>query len=299
MSRQDPGPHALRLLRDGGIGLLAVVYGLGFLAWSLHAINQGLGFLPLTVPHYISAGALVFVLVAGATGFQLVTDNVGHQILRRSRPAPGFRWFAAGAAVQASSKMVATVAVLWLALTASTSMRVFQLDESPILLFAALLSFTFGAAEGLILGLALGADAASASRPRTTLGGMLGPNALKHSEVRRTPRWVLSVGTSAMLLLVVSGSQLLPGTQPEFGGARPRTAVMEVDSGAFGPQTRQLLFQGGQNGTSDNDTAWTVPVLVYYYDEASFLVRPQQRGGPNDPLYEINRAIVYTVVWLD
>jgi hypothetical protein len=53
-------------LREGFLVVVACLYGLGYITWSIYAIKEGLGLLPLLSTQYILAGAVmgVFLVVA-------------------------------------------------------------------------------------------------------------------------------------------------------------------------------------------------------------------------------------------
>lgn len=258
-----------------GFAVIPVVYMAGFIAWSLHALNNNLGFLPLHPAQYLAAGTVAMGLTALVLGLHMIGILVINASVKKHRHLP------VDVIIGPSAMTLAGLFVVVLA----PLLPLFSISRGEIIwrfLFMGLLHMM---AYGLI-------------RFTLPLAHQMTPQ--DHQEDKQGPpvsrdQHILSGLVVVFTVWLLFAHALLPSMSPEFGGAADRRARLDVDVEQFTPSAiRNLGVADPVNATSGIHTTATLTVM--YIDGDRLLVRNPGQGGPQ--LMELPQHAIKTIHWV-
>ncbi len=270
--------------RTFAVLLIPGAYVLGFILWAYYAATEGLGFLPLTSPRYLTAGATLAVYGTLALWLPI-------RLLKKEHRRKKGRAIALVLLVT-----VGNLLAILLFLGLGASLEVFSLDQADAWILVALpvataVLVTITQLLGLLsVGLGQSFDWAWESILKRRVQRFKRPETWPFFPVYQVV-WPL-------LLFVAAGLLLLPAMESELGGAKPRHAELELIAPGFSPSTLEAL--GVPANRSTNATTVSVTVTVMFYDSSSMLVRIAPNDwSAYDPLYELDRDWISVIHWLD
>lgn len=319
---------ALGQIRDGILISGAIIYGVGYLFWSVHALQHNLGFLPALDLQYLIAGILpsfilILSLVLGRLLYRFVMDIWPGLV---GPDATGF----------------------WL------GVRMLLIAALYCIIFSLLISASFGAGIVLLLLILLPFilnklpvkpyDELSGAKKTGRIillalfigciGGMyyfsdylegLLPEFLKNLKDQRW--WVIPLYLTILLCPPLKGWELVsrfkviyfiitvlflpvfgfiyyiqhiyPSLPQEFGGVSARCATLDMDSKNLSAELRASLIRTSISHDSSPVVLHTVPLKVYYANQQILLVKIKHpsRGQDATKVFEINKKDVNTISW--
>lgn len=309
-TKETAAARILETMRDVTLVGLPVVYVLGFVAWSNYAVSQSLGFLPLGAPRYLLAGVLLGLLLGTALAVDLymhrrvaarlsMPDRPGWKArLRRRAGTEGLRF--GSKAIAASAGLLVLSAAAWIGQLWVLEPLVFYLQ---LLAFSVIIAFSESVLEWMLHR----RDREDAPPPEENREGHGGPrgDAARSTDADgpygRTGRstWetaVFSVPMWTLVALSLFSLTVLPAVHPEFGGAMPRQALLDVDADAIPREMHIVLFEDFANASGPTRS---VPLTILYADDSNFLFRAPGFDRRTDPVFELDRRAVVSVTWLE
>lgn len=247
-------------LRDGIFIGGGALYVLGYILWSAHALDEGLGLLPALEPQYLLAGSLlaVILLVAAVLGIAIrrLVDLAFRW--RNDDRRPGWFRFVGGVMVWAFSfAPIAAGVGLWSA--ADTG-----IDS---LLFYGLASL------GVVLWM---------------LVEWLAPRFTKRYDVSF---YAVSISaTFAFGAIPFLVKVVYPNVPQEIGGVKPRCGYVEMARADASPSLARELFVSNQSGST---IARSRKLLIFFSGGDAYIVRARNLRGAHT--YELRKQIVKSV----
>ncbi|MBI3448188.1 MAG: hypothetical protein HY049_04625 [Acidobacteria bacterium] len=253
----------LGALRDGLLVLASILYGLGYLVWSIYAWDRGLGLLPALDAQYFIAGMFpAFVGVAGFCGFRLIVRSIEHFL----------DWLYSGPKTRAKTVTrriayaVVLVAGLLLGVSRLSGRLKDAIDQSlwmPTLFGLLLLGSIFYHRDQ--------AEAAS-----------------RLSRLYRDFQVGNIVAGAALAGVVYFIGSIYPQLPQELGGVRPRCVYLDLDTAKLSLASLPPLVGAGQLQAS-GPVARSVALELLYSSRDILVVRTAGR------VYELDRGAVHTI----
>jgi hypothetical protein len=250
-------------LRDGLLVLASLLYGLGYLAWSLHAWQNDLGLLPALDVQYFVAGVFpALILAAAFWAFRLITRAI----------EPFLSWLYSEPRTRA--KTFAHRSTGGLLFVSGTVLVLVTVSPG--------LGRRIG--EGWVLAAILGAG---------SLGSILYDRGATdvNSRAGRFFR-LFHLGNVILLGALVAAFVFMRSVYPfipqELGGVQPRCAYLDVARSRLSPSTLAVLVEGGELGGSA-PVLRSKPLEIPYASSAVVMVRLQNR------VYVLDRGAVEVI----
>jgi hypothetical protein len=101
----------------------------------------------------------------------------------------------------------------------------------------------------------------------------------------------------ALVFFAIFSAVMLPAMNPEFGGARERLAMFDLDPADISNATAERIWPD-QNLTEIGHVVRTPIVRVLFANADVVLVRPLEEDSASGPLFELPRTTIKTIVWV-
>ncbi|HEX2066972.1 MAG TPA: hypothetical protein VHI93_09190 [Candidatus Thermoplasmatota archaeon] len=247
-----------RTLSEAVVGVGALGYILGFLAWSIYALRNQLGFLRLSVPQYLVVGEMFGAILAGLV---LLDYVMAKGLWKHYAHKPATRRFRTERlAMEALAKALALVALSFLLKWTSAIIPLVDSDAAfgtlNLVFIGSLAIAILLLGAGVLHHLSDNGKGKRVGKLRPREGGVVGVSAA----------W-------AITLFLTFPTAFLPAIPLEFGGAQPRLAHLDVDATQMAHETGLALVPASQ-WDSRNHTVRTVKVWVLFDGIDSLLVQP-------------------------
>ena len=263
--------------RDPILVAVSGTYALGFLVWSVHARHQGLGLLPIANTRYFIAGLpILFTLV--------VTYSLLHSrrwlkewALRNAPRRILIMHLLTFTAMLATALLMSLLDVI--ARTAWSLLKWELFVEFKLLVFTMFLTLMLVVSDLPVLKVGNSKSKVIDWFIRKLCVDDMEPQAGKSKAVGRgTPlmHWVIRPSIIATTLVLASGlielvNQVYPTLPLEFGGFRPRVAVLHLRVSDMSPSLRLILLaQPDDKGAEIRESK---EVLVFYADTERLIVK--------------------------
>lgn len=236
---------SLSQMRDAAVAVFGLTYVLGYLVWAVQARHYRLGWLPLGQTQYFAAGLIPLVIVASVIGLmvrarQLLTHlQQWTGTLTISHQERLFLLFAALTTVPMfviGNQITQRVPNAWIFLIALT---VFWILLASLEMF-------------------------NPPRPEVRWKVVT-------TEIRFFLSLLLAIATPTLLMMTLYSRVLYPNLPVEFGGTKPRVAVLNIDASRVAGHTRVLME--ARATPEDEDAFRSVPLVIYFVGSSSTLVR--------------------------
>lgn len=284
-----PGAASTLLLSSLSAG--ALVYALGFVAWSIYFGSVDLGFHILPPQRYLLAGLLVAVLLAPSLLLEVWYFRRGWLERTSIYDAPGL-WLQMALT---AGRLFGFALWFYVIVHVTDLLGVLELTGFQTWLVAFATPF-----PPAFLWLVIAVLGFVGQPVRSLLGDLLERSRLGRMEVNertaaRLPRMLPAVLLAFALLVwgtfvpTAFGYLVLSNVTPEYGGAMVQTARLAFDEADLPPSLAAKLIEPGQNGTA----VWSRPVGVLLLTESAIVFRL-----PEDPnRYEVQRSILQAISW--
>ena len=248
---------ALGEYRDALLLGAGALYLLGYLTWALYGLFNGIGFIPVLDLQYFAAGIVPALLILASL---FIIKLLG--------------------ALKAWLQYPPTRAQLTVARGAATG-------GSVVIPIAILFFFTGPSEWGeltMLLGLVLVYLSHMLARNRGSrlLQGIL--------------LWSARAYTLLILVLwVVYVREIMPSVPTEWGGAKSRCIMLDVDSGQLSPETRALILDGNVVNDKSGILRTRMLTLIFEGGEYLFLTKRDGRASALNPVYRLRKDAVRAV----
>lgn len=264
------GLQRLGELRDPLLVLVTLVYGVGYLVWSIHAYQENLGLLPALEPQYLAAGAIpVLILWAAWRGRRLpksLVESVSDRV-QRAKGRQVWVYFGIGISAFVGAYLVLSLARKY--------------------------SITTG----------MSADAARWAVFKQNLWAVVANILLITAFLIAGAKWFAKAllyfmaFIYAFFVLIAYLFVIYPNIPQEFGGVRPRCAYLDITRNQISEPMQKELFP--EDALKSNESvARSVKLQNYFADKEIMLVRPYDADRKRSVL-EIRKSVVQAVTWCD
>ncbi len=266
-------------IRDPILVFSIVSYASGYLIWSFHMWQGGIGFVPALDPQYFIAGILptvllLLVLIAVTKGRKFTSSFCG-----KLAPDATGKWRKA----RNSAKIVFySCVVIWLIAgvfysgekISELTMFIIQVICMPLGVFMVLLV----------------PDMFISQRRNDAFTRLL----RKFDAIYRKSLSYYLLISFAILAVVLYSLLLYPQIPQELGGIKPKPALLELRSATFSDQLLEQLSETSVN----SEIVRTVEVDILFYSSNRLVVRQTNEDG-HKSTYDLKRDDVETIIWLD
>jgi hypothetical protein len=245
--------------RDGILLIGGALYVLGYVVWSVHALNEGLGLLPALELQYLLAGSLLAGILFAALLLGVALTLVAFASERWERSPHRSIQLAAGALPFVIGG--ASVVITW-----------------TLLILAGHIAFAFlFPLVAFLVVIPLVSTVESLKRY------------VDRNE--RQAAVALTGGLIAVSAAVYFVTSLYPKVPQELGGVKPRCGYVEVDRADTSPLLARELFAGAQ--TKRGIIVRSHKLLIFFSGGETYVVRLQ--SGRKANTYELRKDIVKSV----
>lgn len=263
-----------------GLGIIPGSYMAGFLIWSLHAHNEGLGVLPLNATQYLGAGAVAMGLATVMTTTSLILKHKWDAQVNLTTTEKTKTWkrflldigtVAAGILTGGTLLIVVNTIIPWF----NTIHPLNLLTSFSIIGIGMLIIYT--STYWLVLFMSRAKNDSSVNSLKTLLPHISG------------------LGFSLLAFLAFFSLTLLPIMTPEFGGAQERIASLDLDPDRLSQDTLSGLWPNWEPPEDRAVIVRTPELKIAFINDNWILARSMDFA--DETVYDIPRSIVGTVVW--
>lgn len=278
------------------LAVVPAMYVLGFLGWSIHAKQYGLGFLPLSLVQYLVPGAVMLAMMAVSLASYYFLRVVFQPKIEKSAAEGRFlRPALAHANLLGLSLMIGGSSIFYLRVIFPVFS--FSAVEQPFLFILGLMLALYAGAC-LVFLLAIyymrvvdksikihkRDQVASPSRPAES-------HPWKEGDAK-----IPAIITIISVAFLVFSLLMFPHLSSEFGGGEIRTATFDLDHREVSTATLARLWPDW-NVTGQEDIVRTPKATVLFVNEDFVLVRPATEDNRTGALFELSRSSVKTIIW--
>lgn len=283
-------------------GAFAYAYFLGVVSWNWYAIQERLGYIDVSTVQYVSIGIFALACLTLVLGTYLLLAII---LERQVVPEIDFQaprdWvfliFAQLTLVFGSS-----LCGLFVAQSLGRTFQALTIEQSNMVLTAIFLAVLPATIEVILCVMRLRTERSriKVEPPRSRKGQRQG-------RIFTSPgRVAASASMWSLMILLLFSSSFLPAIAQEFGGARPRSAYLDVDTSQLSAKTLAILLpDAAKNGTShhgsqtediDHGVHRSIRVDVLFVGPNYYLVE-RPKGTEEGPALRLSADVVRFVEW--
>jgi hypothetical protein len=285
--------HNASKVRDAALVGAAILYGVGYIFWSLNAWRQGLGALPALEVQYFVAGilpsALLILLGLALWLVYRIRNSLG--AIARKRP-----WATRLLPVLMVCSILFAVAIERFTSTDLKSPWRFASDVSAYVFIAALILQPLPG-KTTITPIKQEPPRSNALAAAWRYVLLFFWNPLMMAVIRGYQAgmtWTL-VGASGILGLAFILLTVYPAIPQALGGVASRCAHADLEIAGLGTQTREALLGTGP-GWRNQTVAPSLPLDVFYSLGDTLIVKPKE-GPQTGKAFELPRTVVRSIAW--
>lgn len=244
--------------RDGLLLGAGVLYALGYLTWALYGLNNGIGFIAVFDVQYFAAGIVPAILI----GLFMVVIRLLRAVEGWLKYAPTRRQLVVATILTAFGTIAGPFFLLFLFVGTSTATWLTALSLCVSVYVAHLVARNRGS--------------------RFLQGFMI---------------WSVRVyGVFGFILWLLYVDRVMPLVPTEWGGAKPRCIVCDIDNAQLSPETQSRILVK-TDGDKNSKVVRTRP-LNLIFDGSEYFFLTEQDGQPSavlNPIYRLRKDAVKAV----
>jgi hypothetical protein len=272
----------LATLRDGFLVVGVLLYGTGFSVWSYHAWKNNVGLLPALDAQYFIAGIVPLSVIL----FAYLVVKQSPKVIRPARAAlgPGATgWLLLARRLIFSLILVGYVVFMVNLFVYSKGM--ISREMFDIFLAVSILPISIG----LIFLPARILPIPTGSKVRRRLRNLVDKVEGFYSSLML----YYLLGAGAIVLVFLFLDNVYPKIPQEFGGVKPKSAILELKASELSPTMMARLCT---RKDATLQVIQSAPVEVLFHDEERLIFRVAGRSGRRDTL-EVPRSAVGLIAW--